>query len=49
MSKKITPANNAANTQNPNSGTRGVNLQYAHSQGNRGKQLNPNQSTTKKS
>lgn len=49
MSKKSTPANNAANTQNPNRGTSGVNLQYAQSQGNRGKQMNPNQTTTKKS
>jgi len=48
MSKKITPANNAANTQNANRGTNGVNMQYAQSQGNRGKQINPNQSAPKK-
>lgn len=48
MSKKITPANNAANTQNPNTGTAGVNKQYAQSQGNRGAQMNPNKPPIKK-
>ena len=40
---KITPANNAANMQNANKGTIGTNRQYDQNQGNRGKQLNPNQ------
>jgi hypothetical protein len=42
MSKKITPKQNQANQQNPNKGTSGTNKQYSQSQGNRGKQLNPN-------
>jgi hypothetical protein len=40
MTKKISPANNQANQQNPNKGTDGVNQQYAQVHGNRGKQLN---------
>lgn len=44
MSKKITPAQNAGNMQNVNKGTAGVNIQAAQNQGNRGKQMNPNQS-----
>lgn len=43
MEKKIKPADNAANMQNANKGTSGTNKQYDQSQGNRGKQLNPNQ------
>lgn len=43
MAKKISPANNAANTQNSNKGTNGTNKQFDQNQGNRGKQLNPNQ------
>ena len=44
MSKgKIKPQDNSANQQNPNKGTSGTNRQYDQSQGNRGKQLNPNQ------
>jgi hypothetical protein len=43
MKKKISPANHQANQQNANKGTNGVNRQYAQSQGNREKQLNPNQ------
>jgi hypothetical protein len=43
MSKKITPQINSSNIQNANKGTNGVNRQYAQNQGNRGKQLNPNQ------
>ena len=43
MTKKITPKNNQANQQNPNKGTAGGNLQNAQVNGNRGKQLNPNQ------
>ncbi|WP_394953769.1 hypothetical protein [uncultured Helicobacter sp.] len=45
--KKITPQNNAANMQNANKGTSGTNKQYAQNQGNRGKQLNPNQQNKK--
>ena len=40
---KITPKNNEANQQNRNKGTPGTNLQVDQAQGNRGKQLNPNQ------
>jgi hypothetical protein len=43
MAKKITPANNASNTSNANKGTKGTNRLYDQNQGNRGKQLNPNQ------
>lgn len=43
MSKKITPKQNQSNIQNPNKGTSGTNKQYDQNQGNRGKQLNPNQ------
>ncbi|HRN41955.1 MAG TPA: hypothetical protein PK649_07775 [Vicingus sp.] len=43
MSKKITPQQNAANMQNVNKGSKGTNKQYDKNQGNRGKQLNPNQ------
>jgi hypothetical protein len=43
MSKKITPQENAANMQNKNQGTSGTNRQYDQNQGNRGKQMNPNQ------
>ncbi|WP_394908487.1 hypothetical protein [uncultured Helicobacter sp.] len=43
--KKITPQDNAANMQNANKGT---NKQYAQNQGNRGKQLNPNQARKSK-
>jgi hypothetical protein len=42
MTKKITPSNNAANMQNANRGTNGINRPYAQNQGNRGAQLNPN-------
>ncbi|WP_460576827.1 hypothetical protein [Flavobacterium koreense] len=47
MTKKITPTNNAANIKNPNFGTIGTNRQYDQNQGNRGKQLNPNQKNKK--
>lgn len=40
--KAINPKDNAANMQNTNKGTSGTNKQYAQNQGNRGKQLNPN-------
>ncbi len=43
--KHITPANNSANQRNANKGTSGTNRQYDQAQGNRGKQLNPNQSS----
>ena len=43
MAKKITPKNNQANMQNSNKGTKGTNKAYDKNQGNRGKQLNPNQ------
>lgn len=39
---KTSPKNNAANMQNPNKGIPGTNKQYDQNQGNRGKQLNPN-------
>lgn len=42
MSKKVTPANNSANMQNANKGTKGTNVQNAKVHGNRGAQLNPN-------
>ena len=35
--------NNIANMNNTNRGTTGTNLAYDQNQGNRGKQLNPNQ------
>ena len=41
--KKITPQNNQSNIKNANKGTSGTNRQYDKNQGNRGKQLNPNQ------
>lgn len=37
------PKNNSANQQNANKGTKGTNVAYDKAQGNRGKQLNPNQ------
>ncbi len=43
MTKKIRPADNAANQKNANKGTPGVNKQYSQVHGNKGKQLNPNQ------
>jgi len=39
--------NNKANISNANKGTAGTNRQYDQNQGNRGKQLNPNQNITK--
>lgn len=48
MSKKITPKQNQANQANANKGTNGVNKQNSQVHGNRGKQLNPNQTTKKK-
>lgn len=43
MGKKINPKDNQANQQNANKGTKGTNKQHDQAQGNRGKQLNPNQ------
>ena len=43
MNKKINPAANEANQKNANKGSSGTNRQYDQAQGNRGKQLNPNQ------
>ncbi len=48
MSKSIKPSNNRANQQNANKGKLGTNRQHAQAQGNRGKQLNPNQKGVKK-
>ncbi len=42
MSKKLTPADNKANQANKNKGSDGTNKQYDQVQGNKGKQLNPN-------
>jgi len=42
MSKKITPANNKTNQANSNKGTSGTNKQNSQVNGNKGKQLNPN-------
>lgn len=48
MAKKITPQQNQSNQQNPNKRTSGTNKQYSQVQGNKGKQLNPNQTAKKK-
>ena len=45
---KIKPTNNHANQKNSNKGSSGTNRQYDQAQGNRGKQLNPNQKGKKK-
>lgn len=45
-SKTKTP-NHEADIKNPNKGTDGVNPTYSKNQGNRGKQLNPNQTSNK--
>jgi hypothetical protein len=42
MKKNIKPKDNEANMGNANRGTSGTNRQHDQSQGNRGKQLNPN-------
>lgn len=39
--------NHNADIQNPNTGTNGTNTTYDKNQGNRGKQLNPNQKDKK--
>ncbi len=41
--KPIDPKDNSANQQNRNKGSSGTNHQYDKVQGNRGKQMNPNQ------
>jgi hypothetical protein len=41
--KELFMGNHEADIQNPNKGTPGTNPTYDHNQGNRGKQLNPNQ------
>lgn len=43
MNKKISPNNNSSNQKNANKGSNGTNKQYDQVQGNRGKQMNPNQ------
>ncbi len=48
MKKKISPKDNASNQKNPNKGSKGTNKHYDKAQGNRGKQLNPNQKNNKK-
>lgn len=35
--------NTKADIKNPNKGTNGVNITWAKAQGNKGKQMNPNQ------
>ncbi len=39
----MTPDQNSADQQNANKGTSGTNPQYDKAQGDRGKQMNPNQ------
>ena len=43
-----TKSNHNADIRNPNSGSSGTNPTYDRNQGNRGKQLNPNQQRGKK-
>lgn len=43
MAKPKKQPNQQADIQNPNKGTDGTNKTYDKAQGNRGKQLNPNQ------
>lgn len=40
---KKSPASNASDQKNPNKGIPGTNIAWDKAQGNRGKQLNPNQ------
>ena len=47
MAKKINPKDNQNNQKNANKGTSGTNKQYDKAQGNKGKQLNPNQKKKK--
>jgi hypothetical protein len=46
-SKKVKPQDNNANVKNANLGNVGTNKQFDQAQGNRGKQLNPNQENIK--
>lgn len=51
MSKKTNnkkSPNVKADANNPNKGTKGQNVIWAKNQGNKGKQLNPNQKSKKK-
>lgn len=48
MTKKIAPADNSSNIGNGNKGTTGTNKQYDQNQGNRGKQLAEQATTTPK-
>jgi hypothetical protein len=43
----MNPKNNNSNMSNANKGSSGTNKQYDQNQGNRGKQLNPNQKPSK--
>lgn len=47
MSEKKKHPNNEADMQNPNKGNNRNNIRYDQNQGNRGKQLNPNQNKGK--
>ena len=47
MSDKIKPIDNQSNIPNANKGTLGQSKQRAQNQGNRGKQMNPNQGNKK--
>ena len=40
--------NHEADIKNPNKGSKGTNKTYDKNQGNRGKQLNPNQNSKKR-
>lgn len=42
-STKKSPASNVADQKNPNKGSSGTNIAWDKTQGNRGKQINPNQ------
>ena len=42
MKKKINPNDNESNIKNPNKDQKGTNEQYDKTQGNKGKQQNPN-------
>jgi hypothetical protein len=45
--KRIDPKDNQANQKNAHKGTKGRNRQHDQAQGNRGKQMNPNQKAGK--
>ena len=48
MTKNPKKSNNEADIKNPNKGTKGTNKSYSKNQGNKGKQLNPNQKAKNK-